>query len=52
MKTFNVIFYNRFACQTQTFKTEANNKHVARHNFWKKYPKKQYLDCIEYIEEL
>ncbi len=51
MSKYIIVFYNRFACQTQIFHTEAKNKHVARHNFWKEYPRKQMLDCIESIYE-
>ena len=51
MNQYTIIFYNRFACQTQRFKTEAKNKHLARHNFWKEYPRSSYLDCIENIYE-
>ena len=51
MKKFIIIFYNRFSCQTQLFRTEAKHKLSARHKFWYKYPRKQYLDCIENIFE-
>jgi hypothetical protein len=49
MEKFKIIFYNRFACQTQLFEVEAKNKLSARHKFWEEYPRKSYLDCIENI---
>lgn len=52
MNKFIIVFYNRFACQTQTHTVEAKNKHIARHKFWEKYPKESYYDCIEVIEQV
>lgn len=51
MKKYTVIFYNRFACQTQTYTVEANNYFRAGRLFYKKYNRKAYYDCIELIIE-
>jgi hypothetical protein len=52
MKEFLVVFYNRFACQTQTYKVIANDEKEAERLFYLKYPKESYHDCIENIAEL
>jgi hypothetical protein len=52
MKKFLVVFYNRFACQTQTYEVMANDDEEAERLFYLKYPKESYHDCIENIKEL
>ena len=47
-----IIFYNRFACETQKYIVFAKSRFTARHRFWEKYPRKAYYDCIEHIIEL
>lgn len=47
-----IIFYNRFACQTQTFTVVATNGFRAGRLFYKKYNRKAYFDCIELIQEI
>lgn len=49
---YQIIFYNRFACEMQTFRTLANDKDDAVEAFNKVYPKESYKDCIEGIEEI
>gem|GEM_PF-6314749 len=41
MNDYLVVFYNRFACQTQTIKIRAKNKFRAGREFYKQYDKKQ-----------
>lgn len=52
MDRFEITFYNRFACQSQTFLVLAKNKTDAIRLFWLKYDKKSYKDdCIEGVCE-
>lgn len=52
MNKFIIVFYNRFACQSQTFKVIAQTDEDAVRIFYLKYPKEQFHDCIENIEEV
>lgn len=52
MNTYLVIFYNRFANQTQTFRVKAENEFRAGREFYRKHNRKAYHDCIECVEEL
>jgi hypothetical protein len=49
---YNVLFYNRFAQQQQTFKVISSNEENAERLFYLKHPIESYHDCIEYIEEV
>ncbi|MFS0905662.1 hypothetical protein AB3N02_21700 [Priestia aryabhattai] len=49
LKRYMIVFYNRFANQTQTFKVMAKNEYCAGRLFYKKYNRKAYHDCIEMI---
>ena len=51
-KKFLIVFYNRFANQTQTVKIEAENAFRAGRNFYRKHNRKAYHACIELIEEI
>lgn len=52
MKQYEIIFYNRFGCQTQKFYVIAKDKEDAERLFWLMYDKQIYHDdCIEYISE-
>ena len=52
MKKYIVVFYNRFACQTQTFSVIAENRFRAGRMFYRKHDRKIYFDCIEAIDEV
>jgi hypothetical protein len=48
-----VIYYNRFACETQTFRVIAKDESDAERLFWIKHPKASYKeDCVENISEV
>ena len=51
-KKFLIVFYNRFANQTQTAKIEAENAFRAGRTFYRKHNRKAYHACIELIEEI
>ncbi len=51
MNDYSVIFYNRFACQTQTVNISAKNKFRAGREFYRQYNRKQYYEAIECITE-
>ena len=46
MKKYVIIFYNRFANQTQTHAVIASNEFRAGREFYRKYDRKKYHDCI------
>ena len=52
MHKFLVVFYNRFACETQTYKVTAENEEDAERLFYEKHPKESYHECIENLVEL
>jgi hypothetical protein len=52
LKRYEVIFYNRFAQETQTFHVIAKNKFRAGRLFYLRYDRKSFFDCIEYIGEI
>ena len=49
MKSYIVVYYNRFANQTQIFKVMATNEFRAGRDFYRKHNRKAYHDCIECI---
>lgn len=51
LKNYAVVFYNRFACQTQIWKVKAKNEFRAGRSFYRKHNRKVYYDCIENIYE-
>ncbi len=51
MSKYTVNFYNRFACQNQTFCVIANDDADAERLFWLKHNREQFKDCIEDISE-
>lgn len=50
--THMVVYYNRFACETQTYKVKAKDEKEAKRLFYEKHPKKSYYDCIETISKI
>lgn len=53
MNKYVVVFYNRFANETQTYRVTADNEDDAKDRFYERYPSKGYGDnCIETIETL
>lgn len=52
MKKYVVVFYNRFAQKTQTFKVLAKNEYRAGRLFYLKHNRKAYHGCIENITEV
>lgn len=51
MKEYIIVFFNRFACQTQLYKVEAKNEFRAGREFYRNHNRKQYHPCIENIYE-
>lgn len=52
MTKYIVVFYNRFACETQLFVTTAEDEEDAEDQFWMMHPKELFHeDCIEMIDE-
>lgn len=51
-KTFLIVFYNRFANQTQSTKIQAETAFRAGRAFYRKYNRKAYHACIQLIEEI
>lgn len=51
-REFIVVFFNRFANQSQTWSVKARNKFHAGRLFYKKHDRKSYYECIELIEEI
>jgi oligoribonuclease (3'-5' exoribonuclease) len=49
MNEYMVVYYNRFACETQTFKTVSKNTFRAGREFYRTHNRKQYHNCIESI---
>lgn len=52
LKNYIVVFYNRFANETQTYEVMAINEFRAGRAFYRKYNRKAYHDCIELIKEV
>lgn len=52
LKRYLIVFYNRFACQTQTYRVQAKSVFHAGRMFYRKHNRKSYYDCIETIEEI
>jgi hypothetical protein len=48
---YEILFYNRFACENQLFHVIASNEEYAEQLFWLRHNKESYFDCIEYITE-
>ncbi|MNS17323.1 hypothetical protein D3C71_881590 [compost metagenome] len=48
-RKFDVVFYHRFACETQTFMVMAKDKVDAERLFWIAHSREQFKDCIEMI---
>ncbi len=51
MKKYKIMFYNRFANQTQTFFIQAESALKAVRLFYLKHSRKAYHPCIELIME-
>lgn len=49
MNKYIIIYYNRFACQTQTFRVIARNEFHAGRLFYRMHDRKSYHACIESI---
>lgn len=52
MKRYVVVFFNRFANETQTFKVIAKNEYRAGRLFYLMHSRKFYYACIERITEV
>lgn len=46
---YTIIFYNRFAHQTQVFKVDADSEEEAEKKFYINHPKPIYKECIESV---
>ena len=51
MKKYEIMFYNRFADQTQTFYVQAESGLKAVRLFYLRHDRKAYHACIDYINE-
>ena len=51
MIKYEVLYYNRFACETQRFFILAKNEEDARRIFYLRFDISKYKDCIEEIFE-
>lgn len=51
MKKYDVLFFNRFANETQIFRVMAKNEFRAGRLFYLKHNRKAYHACIELITE-
>ncbi|MFK7678699.1 hypothetical protein ACI3ER_11715 [Bacillus sp. Wb] len=52
LNNYLIVYYNRFANETQTYKVAAKNAFRAGRLFYKVKNRKAYYDCIETIEEI
>jgi len=52
LNNYLIVYYNRFANETQTYKVAAKNAFRAGRLFYQKKNRKAYHDCIETIEEI
>ncbi|TPF18030.1 hypothetical protein [Priestia megaterium] len=52
LNNYLIVYYNRFANETQTYKVTAKNAFRAGRLFYKEKNRKAYHDCIEMIEEI
>jgi hypothetical protein len=51
-KKYLVIFHNRFASETQTFKVTANSDEEAEVKFYEKHPMAYFHECVERVVEV
>lgn len=51
MNHFIVVFFNRFANQTQVFEVMAENEFRAGRAFYRRLDRKAYHTCIEHIKK-
>ena len=49
VRTYVVVFYNRFANETQTWEVVETSEFRAGRAFYRKYDRQMYFSCIESI---